>query len=84
MPMPSGPGTLAPALEAFKAAQGFTDAQLAHWLGLTPAALPALAATVAPDPASPTFFDQCSAIAQTTGSDAYALRTLLRWYHYGG
>lgn len=77
-------GTLARDLEAFRASQGFSHEDLATWLGLDITLLPLLAEAERPDPSDGWFHQQCAVLAQRTGCDAFALRTMLRWLAYGG
>jgi hypothetical protein len=72
-------GSLDFLLDAFAAAHGFSDADLAHWLEVRPEQLTEIGALPAPTPYSKTYLQDCAAIVAATGCDAWALDVALLW-----
>ena len=71
------PQVMAPALTAYGRRAGLDEPPLAAWLGLTPERLLHLALCRRPDPASPTFAVDVTALAAYVGCLPEQLRTLL-------
>ena len=71
--------TLGYALDLFRRTRNLSDADLAAWLSTRPESLAEMADMRRPEPDESDFNLRCAEIAQSTGSDAFALRTLLRW-----
>ena len=76
--------TLAYALERFRETRNLSAADLAVWLSTTEANLAGMAHIRRPEPDEADFHLRCAEIARKTESDAFALRTLLRWLRATG
>ena len=71
------PQVIASALTAYARRAGLAEPALPAWLGITPERLPHLALCRRPDPASPTFAADVTALAAYVGCAPERLRTLL-------
>jgi hypothetical protein len=69
------------ALEEFKRAMDFADADLAAWLEIAEERLPALGSYPLPDPTDRSYPIACQAIAAMEGCDAWSLGLLVLWAH---
>ena len=76
--------TMGHALETFQKARNLSSADLASWLSTDEESLEEMAEIRRPEPDESDFHMRCHAIARSTGSDAFAVRTLLRWLRAGG
>lgn len=76
--------TLRYALEAFRRARGFTDAELALWLSISADGIGMTGSLRRPEPDEPDFNCRCAEIARLIGCDDFALRILLRWLRASG
>jgi hypothetical protein len=73
-----------PALELFREERNLSRADLALWLSTDEENLEKMADLRRPEPDESDFHLQCAAIARRTGSDAFAVRMLLRWLRSHG
>ncbi|MGH2388411.1 MAG: hypothetical protein ACRDIE_09430, partial [Chloroflexota bacterium] len=71
--------TMGYALDLFRRTRNLSDSELASWLSIHPENLAEMAEMRRPEPDQSDFNLRCAEIARSTGSDAFALRTLLRW-----
>jgi hypothetical protein len=76
--------TMGQALETFRRARNLSQADLAAWLSVDEENLEKMTELRRPEPNESDFHLQCRAIARSTGGDAFALRTLLRWLRTHG
>ncbi len=76
--------TMDQALETFRRARNLSRADLASWLSVDEEILERMAEMRRPEPDEADFHMQCRTIARHTSSDAFALRTMLRWLRSHG